>query len=96
MCQLNLQRPLAGTGTAGKDIQNQRDTVDNLHLQRCFQVTLLQRGQFVVEDNYVVTGLLFLGNQLFQFSLADVMCLCRRGQLLDNLADHAGAGGTGQ
>ena len=95
LCQLNLHLPLARTGVPSEHVQDQRGSVDDLVLQRRFQVTLLSRRQLVIADYDIGT---FLFQQLLEFlklAFPNVGGSVPVGPL-PNDADHFGAGGTRQ
>jgi hypothetical protein len=88
--QLNLHRSLAGAGVAGKDVQNERGAVDDLHLfaQCAFNLALLAWGEFVVEDDHVGPALQHRRLKFFQLARADQRGRIWRVQPLGHLADH--------
>jgi hypothetical protein len=57
--EFNLQLPLPRPGTTGEDVEDELGTVDDLTVERAFQVALLGGREVVVEDNQ--TGMLGLG-----------------------------------
>ena len=94
--QLHLQFALVGPGAPGENIQNQGGAVNNLYRQGCFQVALLHRGKLIVEDYHAIVDAVFLRQQFFQFTFAEIMCFGRHRQPLNKLTDNPGSGRTGQ
>ena len=80
--QFNLQPPLHGLGPLREDVQNQRRSIQNLDLERFFEIALLGWRQLVIEDD---GGYLFITGEtkhLFEFAAAHVV----RGESIESLA----------
>jgi hypothetical protein len=59
LSKLDLQSAFVGACSTSEDIQDEGGAVDNLGIYCTLQIALLCRGEFVVEDNQVVSELLF-------------------------------------
>src|SRR5215831_17723103 len=55
LSQLYLQFALPGSGAAGKNIQDEACSIDDLGLQRLFQILGLTGREFFVEDDNIHT-----------------------------------------
>nr|AIF15465.1 hypothetical protein [uncultured marine thaumarchaeote KM3_70_D07] len=67
--QFDLQAALPGSGAFAEDFQNQPGAVDDLTLPGLFQVSLLHRGQWSIDDSNgeEVRGIrCFIANNLTQ------------------------------
>ena len=71
--QFDLQRALAGVRVLRENIQNQRRPIEHPHLlaQFLFQIALMARRQFVVEEHHFKIQFGLPRLQLFDFALAD-------------------------
>ncbi len=69
--QLNLGLALAGVGMKCEYIQYQSGAIDDLAGTMFFQVSLLGRSQFPVEDNQIGLHLLDQDGEFFHFPFAD-------------------------
>ena len=62
LCQFHLRFGVGGLGPHGKDVEDERGAVENLDLQRGFDVAELFGREFVVEDHHAHgLRLLFVG-----------------------------------
>ena len=93
--QLHLQTAFAGLGPRGKDVEDQRGTVDDLDVlvEGPFEVALLRWRQLVVADDRVDALGLDDGLQLFQLAFAQVM-MGWLAEVLREIADNHGARST--
>jgi hypothetical protein len=79
-----------------EDVQDQLAAVDDLALRLLLERPDLRRRQVVVEDDQRRLGQLDEVGELDDLSAADVGLPARLDPLLDELADHLGAGGLRQ
>ena len=94
--QFHLELAFAGPGPFGEDVQDQAGTVDDPHPQGPFQVPLLGRGQFVIEDAQIDVFLLGKQGHFLDLALADEEHRIRLGPALDKFPDYQGSGSLGQ
>jgi hypothetical protein len=80
--ELDLKSSFMGLRPLGEDIQNQGRAVYYLYLKQLFQVALLRRGELIIEDDQIISGLLFKRNQLLEFALAYIVSMVRVCQAL--------------
>ena len=93
--QLNLHLALTSASVASENVQDQRGAVENLDLERVFQVALLGGRKLVVANHHV--GTLF-GQNVLQFLELPLAQIGWRGAVgpLGDCGDDFGAGGAGQ
>ena len=72
--QLHLQLAGQAVGALREDVEDELAAVDDLHLQRAFEVALLRRRQRVVEDDDVGAALLHQRAHLLNLARADEGC----------------------
>ncbi len=87
LCQFHLRLGGSRLGTHGKDVENERGAVENLHLQFLLDVAYLLGREFVIEDNHTYLAVfLFLALDVLlnflQFSFPYVGGLVRGHHLL--------------
>ncbi len=71
LSQLDLQLALMGTGTLGKNVENQSRAIQHPALELPFQIALLGRAQAMVEDNQLGTVDPQCFTQLFHLAATD-------------------------
>ena len=69
--ELDLQTAFASAGPAGEDLEDQARAVHDLHLQRLFEIALLDRGKLVVEHGDVDVLDLADRGELLDLALAE-------------------------
>lgn len=94
--QLDLEAAFTGVCPPGEDVQDERRPIDDLDIEGVFEVLLLVRGELVVQNEDVIIGGIFKGEQLAELAFTDIEVARWRRQLLDDLTDDPGAGGLGQ
>ena len=52
LCQFHLRLSLSSLGTHGKDVEYERGSVKNLHLQFLFNITYLLGREFIIENHH--------------------------------------------
>ena len=90
--QLHLQLAFARAGAPGENIQDQLGAVDDLDVQRFFQIALLGGRQIVVEDHHGRIVEMDLRLELVDFAGADQRGRIRPRPGLDEALGHARAG----
>ena len=85
--QFNLSLGIGGLGTHGKNVENQRGTVQNLYLQLCFDVAYLLGTQLIVENDHTYLALcislaLYIFFNFLKFALTYIGNLAGAGQTL--------------
>ncbi len=76
-----------GAGAAGEDVEDEGGTIDDLDAEGALQITLLGRGEFVVEDGQVVFNAGPQRSYLLELAPADEMGGRRPVQALRDGAD---------
>src|SRR5689334_19454920 len=94
--QLDLEFALAGAGTLGEDIENQGGAIENLALEKLFQIAALRRRKFVVEDDGVDLVLLTPFGEFGGFARPDERGREGRFNFLAAGSHHLSSGGGGE
>jgi hypothetical protein len=94
--KLNLEPSLVGLGAAGKDIEDQRGPVDDLDLERLFEIAKLGGWEFIVDQDDIVSKALAKFLDLVELPGTNVMRVVRMGERLSDRADDVKAGGLGE
>jgi hypothetical protein len=90
--QFHLQLSFAGSGAAGEDVENELRSIDDAAIQFSFEVPLLRRREFVIEDDQVRGMQARTGPNLVYFTRSDQRCRIRAVALLHRGIDHVRAG----
>lgn len=94
--QFHLNLRLGGTGTAGKDFENDLATVHDAHAEFLGQIVGLHGIQFVVENDAAGSGGFLQQPQIRSLALAEEGASVRLGSALRHLPEHADSGGIRQ
>ena len=94
--QLHLQLPFARPGAAGENIQDQLRPVQNLAIERAFQIAKLGGRKFSVEQHHVGFMEIHQAAQFIQFAGADQRGRIGRLAGLNDGLFHARAGRVGE
>jgi len=73
-----------------EDVQDEGSAVYHLGVYSALQISLLGWGEFIIEDNQVVSKLLFERSQFLKFAFAQIVCGCWRCQALRYRSYHLG------
>ena len=93
--EFHLETSFPGPRPGRKDIEDECDPVDDLDTQSFFDVPLLYRRQFIINDKHIIIKLIFEGDQFLEFPLPDIAIMRRRRQLLYDLPRYLRSGGFG-
>ena len=94
--ELHLHHALLAACVLSEDVEDQRDTVDHVDVEQCFEVALLRGRELVVEDRHVDVVRLGVLGELLRFALADVGGRLRRGPPLQLAVHGLGTRGDGE
>jgi hypothetical protein len=72
LSQCDLQLALAGAGTLGKNVENQRRTIDHFDPEPVFQTSLLSRAKLVVKNGDAIRSLQLRIYDFLELPLANV------------------------
>ena len=74
MGQLDLQHALLGVGVLGEYVQDQRNSIDDVTLERLMQIALLCWREFVVKHNNIDIFRVRYRHELREFPFPDERC----------------------
>ena len=92
LCQFHLQPAFPGTRAAGEDVEDQLCAVDDLGVERLFQIALLRGCELVIRDHEVSRQRLHHGRQLLDLAGSDQRSSVGHGPGLRYTLDDIGIG----
>jgi len=93
--QLDLQLAFAGAGALGKDIEDQRGTIEDFAIEHLLQITALRRREFVVENDSIDIGAVAEAGKFVGLAFADKSGGVGSSHFLQAIAHDMAAGGGG-
>ncbi len=96
MSELDLKFAFLGTGMFRKDIENKAGAVDDLHIERLFQVLVLARRELIIENDDAGAFGMHLIVDLLNLPFTDICRRIRTFAVLNHFTDDSRAGRDGQ